>query len=104
MAFVQRRVSDLSGKEAADSEFVTLVVREHPKLDAAVQLDVLPDEIANLKSAGEIVVLEVKNGETKNLVVTLAEFNKLHKEIDKIIENAPGLRGRRPGYSPGSRG
>lgn len=104
MAFVQRRVSDLSGKEAPESEFVTLVVREHPQLESAVQLDVLPDEIANLKSAGEIVVLEVKNGETKNLVVTLAEFNKLHKDIPAIIAKAPGLRGRRPGFSPGSKG
>ncbi|MFC8008973.1 hypothetical protein [Streptomyces cinereoruber] len=103
MAFVQRMVSDLTGTEAPNDEFVTLVVREHPKLDQAVQLDVLPDEIKGLKSAGEIVVLEVKNGETKNLVVTLAEFNKLHKDIDQILDKAPGLRGRRPGYSPGSR-
>jgi hypothetical protein len=101
MAYVSRRVSDLSGKEGNEDEFVTVVVRKHPKLEEPVQFDALPDEIAGMKSAGDLVVLEVKNGDTKQVVVTLAEFKKLSPNIDQVLEKADGLRGRRKGFRPG---
>jgi hypothetical protein len=99
MAIVSRMVSDISGKEAAESEFVTLTIREHPGTDEPKALDILPDEISGLKEAGEIVVLEVgSNGDKKQMVVTLADFRKVVK--DEIVKNARGTRGRRPGFSP----
>lgn len=63
----------------------------------------LPEEIKGLKSAGDLVVLEVRNGETTQVVVTLQEFNKLSPKIDDILANADGLRGRRKGFRPGSK-
>lgn len=98
MAYVSKMVSDITGKEGDESDFVTLTVREHPAISEPKQLDILPEEIANMKDAGNIVVLEIKNGETKQLVVTLAEFRKIIS--DEIVEKARGTRGRRPGYSP----
>jgi hypothetical protein len=101
MAYVSKRVSDLTGVEAADSEFIELIVRQAPGLTEPIKLDVLPSEIAGLKGAGELVVIDVKNGETKQLIVTVAEWKKLAPNIDEVIANASGVRGRRKGYRPG---
>ena len=102
MAIVSRMVSDLTGTEANESEFVTLTVRDHPAVDEPKALDVLPSEIADLKEAGEIVVLEVgTNGDKRQIVVALADFRKLCK--DETVKAARGTRGRRPGWSPGSK-
>ena len=100
-AWVSKRVSDLTGVEANEDQFVELVVRSAPGLDQPVKLDVLPDEIKSLKCAGELVVLEVNNGEKSQLIVTLAEWKKLSPKIDEIVANAPGLKGRRSGYRLG---
>lgn len=100
MAFKSVRVSDLSGAEGNDEDFVTLVVRRHPKLEEPVQIDVLPDEIKGLKNAGNLVVLEVRNGDTTQVVVTENEFNKLAPNMDEVLANADGLRGRRRNYRP----
>ena len=100
MAFKSVRVSDISGTEGSDEDFVTVIVRKHPELDEAVQFDALPDEIKGIKSAGDLVVLEIKNGETRQVVVTLAEFNKIAPNIKEIIANADSLRGRRKGFRP----
>lgn len=100
MAFKSVRVSDISGTEGSDEDFVTVIVRKHPELDEAVQFDALPDEIKGIKSAGDLVVLEIKNGDTRQVVVTLAEFNKIAPNIKEIIANADGLRGRRKGFRP----
>jgi hypothetical protein len=102
LAYRSVRVSDLTGKEDSDDKFVTLVVRKAPGLVEPVQLDVLPSEIAGLKGAGDLVVLEIKNGETTQLVVTLSEFKKLSPDIEAILAKADGLRGRRKGYKPAS--
>lgn len=103
MGYVSKRVSDLTGIEAPDSEFIELVVRQAPGLSEPVRLDVLPDEIKGLKSAGELVVLDVKNGETKQLIVPLAEWKKLSPKIDEIVANADGVRGRRKGFRPSAK-
>lgn len=100
MAYRSVRVSDLSGKEDDDAKFITLVVRRHPDLDEPVQIDVLPDEIKGLKSAGNLVALEIRNGETEQLVVTLDEFSKLSPNMADILKRADGLRGRRKGFRP----
>jgi hypothetical protein len=94
-------VSDLTGKEANEDKFIELVVREAPGLAQPVRLDVLPEEVKNLKSAGEYVLLEVKNnGSSEQLIVSVDEFKKLAPKMDEILANAPGLRGRKPGFKP----
>lgn len=99
MAIVSRMVSDLTGNEGNESDFVTLTVRDHPAIEEPKALDVLPDEIKGLKSAGEIVVIEVKNGgPAEQIVVSLADFRKLVS--DEVVQNARSTRGRRPGWSP----
>lgn len=98
MAIVRRMVSDITGTEAAESEFVTLVIREHPSLTEPKAIDALPDEVSGLKSAGNLVTVEIDNGEKKTLVVTLADFRKLVP--DEVLATARPTRGRRPGYSP----
>lgn len=106
MAYISKRVSDLSGVEANDSEFVELVVREAPWIEQAVKLDVLPDEIKGLKSAGQLVILEIRapGEEPKQMICSATEFKKLNPEIETIVKEAPGLRGRRPGFKPSQRG
>lgn len=99
MARVVRLVSDISGKEANEGDFVKLVVRSHPSITEPKQLDVLPDEVKNIKGAGNLVSFDVgENGERKTYTVTLAEFRKLVS--DDVVAAAPGTRGRRVGQSP----
>lgn len=97
MALVSKMQSDLSGKEGDEKDFVTLVVREHPKISEPTALDVLPDEIAGLKSAGDLVHLEVRKADStvSDLIVPLADFNKLVNEA--TLAKGRKLRGRRPG-------
>ncbi|WKK71486.1 hypothetical protein Q0F99_19300 [Rathayibacter oskolensis] len=102
MGFRQIRVSDLTGAEATEDEIVTIIVRQHPDLDEPKQFDALPIEVKDLKPAANLVSLEIRNGETTEMVVTLAEFNKLAPNISATLENADGLKGRRKGYKPGS--
>ena len=100
MAFRSVRISDLTGQEGSDEDFVTLAVRRYPGLDEAVQIDVLPNEIKGLKSAGDLVVLEVRNGETTQIVTTKSEFDKLAPDMAAVLAKADGLRGRRKGFKP----
>lgn len=104
MAYRSVRVSDLTGKEDSDDKFVTVVVRSHPDLEEAVQFDALPDELKGLKSAGNLVQLEIRNGDNKQLVVTLEDFNKLSPKINDVLKTADGLRGRRKGFRPSQQG
>ncbi|TFC63748.1 hypothetical protein E3O62_02665 [Cryobacterium sp. TMT2-15-1] len=92
-------VSDITGVEADEDAFVTLIVRSHKAVDEAKSLDVLPAEIAGLKEASDLVTLEIRdNGNTRQVVTTLAEFRKLI--ADEVVVKAQGIRGRRIGYSP----
>lgn len=101
MAIRRVMVSDLTGKEGDEKEFVTMTVRQHPRVKEPKALDVLPDEVLGMKSAGDLVVLEINaNGSKQQMVVTLAEFRKVCS--DKLVEQARGTRGRRPGFSPKS--
>jgi hypothetical protein len=98
MAIVSRMISDLTGTEADKSEFVKLVVRQHPAVDEPKSLDVLPSEIVGLEDAGDLVVLELFNGQKRQFAVTLANFRTVCP--DEIVRHAPGTRGRRPGFRP----
>lgn len=89
-------VSDLTGAEADESEFISLIVRQHPAIDSPKQLDVLPSEVAKLKEVKDLVAVEVKNnGESREVVLTLAEFRKLCP--DDVVKKAAGTRGRKLG-------
>jgi hypothetical protein len=48
MAVKTVRVSDLSERQADESEFAKLIVRQHPDFAQVITLDVLPDEIGEL--------------------------------------------------------
>jgi hypothetical protein len=100
VAIVSRMVSDLTGTEADKSEFVRLVVRQHPAVSEPKSLDVLPGEIVGLQDAGDLVVIEISDGQKRQMAVTLASFRTICP--DEIVRKAPGTRGRRPGFRPGS--
>lgn len=97
MAIVQRKISDITGAEAPEGEFATLIVRQHPKVDQAKRLDALPDEVANLKPVGDLVVVEVRepDSSTREVYVRYADFAKLIS--DEVVTSAPGTKGRIPG-------
>lgn len=67
MATVVRKVSDLSGAEAAYDAFVTVVVRKDDRTEPPVQLDALASEISGLDSAkGLVVHLQIKTSGGQN--------------------------------------
>ena len=102
MAIVTRYASDLTGTEGPEEDFVQLTIRDgHPLVDEPKALDVLPAEIVELKSAKDLVEVEVRrNGdEPTRLLIPLAEFRKVVP--DEAITKARGIRGRRPGFRPG---
>lgn len=101
MAFKSVRVSDLSGTEGNDDDFLTVVVRNHPGLDEPVQFDALPQELSELKGLANLVMLEIRKGEEVRQVVTTVEnFNELAEDMDTVLAGADGLRGRRKGFRP----
>lgn len=97
MALVQRKISDITGAEAPEEAFATLIVRQHPKVDQPKRLDALEEEVANLKPVGDLVVIEVRNPDTSTheMYVRYADFVKLIP--DEVVSNAPGTKGRIPG-------
>lgn len=95
MAIVSKMVSDITGAEADADDFVRVTVRQHPSVDEPKLLDALPSELDGLKDAGDLVVVEINNGEKRTLVVKLADFRKLVP--DEVVIKAPGNRGRRQG-------
>lgn len=100
MAIVTRKVSDITGVEAPEKDFASLVIRQHPKSDQPKMLDVLPAELADLKEVTDMVVLELRSldGTVKELYIKYTDFVKLVS--DEVIQNASGTRGRRKGFSP----
>lgn len=102
MALIQKRASDISGVEAPEGQFVTVIVRQHPKVDQQKRLDALPSELDDLKEVGDLVILEVRNPDTstRDIHVKYSDFVKLVP--DEVIANAPGTRGRQPGWRAGN--
>jgi hypothetical protein len=97
-------VSDLSGDEGVDNDFAQIVVRQHPKLDQPKALDVLTSELTSFKDIGDLVVLEVRmpDSSTRDIHMRLAEFNKVAPNMDDILQDARGTRGRVPGSRIGA--
>ena len=108
MAIKQVMVSDLTGYEGDESEFIQLIVRRAPGVDRAIALDVRLEEIGDLNEPGDVCLVELrKNGETtgQELIVTLPELSKIAPKgtkIEDVFEKARNLRGRRPGFRNGS--
>ena len=100
MAVVTRKISDITGKEAPEESFSSVVIRTHPKADQAKKLDVLAGELDNLKVITDLVVLEVRTpgGDTSELYVQYADFAKVVP--DEVVHAAVGTRGRPVGYRP----
>lgn len=97
MAIVTRKVSDITGAEAPEGDFATVIVRTHPKITDAKRLDALPAELTELKEVGDLVILDVTqpDGTTGQLYVRYSDFSKLVP--DDVVIKAPGTRGRIPG-------
>jgi hypothetical protein len=104
MAIVSRKVSDLSGQEGADTEFATVIVRQHPHIDQSKALDVLVSETEQFKEIGDLVMLEVTlpDSTKREVAMRLADFNKLAENMTAILKNARGTRGRVPGTRVGN--
>lgn len=98
MALVTRVISDITGKEGDPSELISLVVRQHPAITYARQLDMLPDDLEGLTRATDLVILEFAGSV---VYTTHKEFAKLVS--DEVVVNAQGTRGRRRGFSPKAR-
>jgi hypothetical protein len=101
VAVAQMRKSDLTGKTGEDKEFGRLVVREHPAVDGARVLGVLPAELDDLKPVDDLIELEytAPGGGTsaKTLLVRRADFDKLAPDMGKVLKAAPQRQGRRRG-------
>jgi hypothetical protein len=99
MALVSTRVSDLTGESGSETRFAKVTVRKHPNLDEPKVLDCLVEETELLKDIKNLVILEVQmpDGSTCVVHTTLADFNALGENMDGVLKNARGTRGREPG-------
>jgi hypothetical protein len=61
VAVKQVRVSDLSGRQAAEEQFAKLIVHELPQHQGPITLDVLPEEIRELPESDQYVSIESSN-------------------------------------------
>ncbi|MFG2681790.1 hypothetical protein [Streptomyces sp. NPDC048392] len=104
MAVVPMKMSDLSGELGKDQDFATVVVRQHPKLDQPKALDVMTTEVEQFKAIGDLVMLEITmpDGTKQDVAMRLADFNKLAPNMDEVLKNARGTRGRVPGTRVGN--
>jgi hypothetical protein len=104
VAIVSRKISDLNGQEGGNTDFATVIVRQHPSLSEPKVLDVLTVETEQFKEIGDLVVLEVQmpNGSKRDVAMRLADFNKLNPNMEKVLQDARGTRGRVPGTRVGN--
>jgi hypothetical protein len=121
VAVKQVRVSDLSGRQAGEDQFVKLIVHEHPQYQGPITLDVLPEELGELPDSEQYVSIEViEPGERsgQRALLSVDSFNKLAASGDMptILMNAVATQqpqrpaqprrrgcGRRDGQAPGKR-
>jgi hypothetical protein len=93
VAVKQVRVSDLSGRQAAEEQFAKLIVHEHPQYQGPITLDVLPEEIGELPGSDQYVSIEViQPGERsgQRTLLSVDRFNKLAAsgDMQSILMNA----------------
>jgi hypothetical protein len=93
MAVKTVRISDLSERQADESEFGKLIVRQHPDFTQVITLDVLPDEIGELPESETYVEVEfVQPGDSsgQRATLTVDQFNKLggSKDMKAILTRA----------------
>jgi hypothetical protein len=93
VAVKQVRVSDLSGRQAAEEQFAKLIVHEHPQYQGPITLDVLPEEIGELPGSEQYVSIEViQPGERsgQRTLLSVDRFNKLAAsgDMQSILMNA----------------
>jgi hypothetical protein len=93
MAVKTVRVSDLSDRQADESELGKLIVRQHPDFTQVITLDVLPDEIGELPESETYVELEfVQPGDSsgQRATLTVDQFNKLggSKDMKAVLARA----------------
>jgi len=102
MSIVTRRVSDLSGAEAADDAFVTVIVRKDDRIETPVQLDALASEVSGLESAEKLTHLQIKTrgGQSWEIICNQADFDALAQDgrkMDEVLGQLPGTKGRPKG-------
>jgi hypothetical protein len=100
VAVKQVRVSDLSGRQADEEQFVKLIVHEHPQYQGPITLDVLPEEIGELPESEQYVSIEViQPGERsgQRALLSVDRFNKLASsgDMDAILMNAAAQQPQR---------
>jgi hypothetical protein len=93
VAVKQVRVSDLSGRQAAEDAFAKLIVHEHPQHQGPITLDVLPEEIGELPENEQYVSIEViPPGERsgQRVLLSVDRFNQLASsgDMQAILLNA----------------
>jgi hypothetical protein len=101
--FVKKmRRSDLSGTEGEAREFGRLVVKGHPAVEGVRVLDVLPDEVARLKTVDDLIELEYTGPgatDSTTYVVKRSDFDELAPDMPKVLAKAPKRAGRRSSRS-----
>jgi hypothetical protein len=93
MAVKTVRVSDLSDRQADESQFGKLIVHQHPDFAQTISLDVLPDEVGELPESETCVEIEfVQPGDSsgQRATLTVDQFNKLggSKDMKAILMQA----------------
>ena len=99
MAVKQVRVSDLSGRQATEEQFAKLIVHEHPQYQGPITLDVLPEELGELRDSDQYVSIEViQPGERsgRRALLSLERFNQLAAggDMNAVLMNA--VAGQQP--------
>jgi hypothetical protein len=93
VAVKQVRVSDLSGRQADEDQFAKLIVHQHPQYQGPITLDVLPEELGELRASDQYVSIEVIGpGERsgQRALLSLERFNRLAAggDMQAILLNA----------------
>jgi hypothetical protein len=109
VAVKQVRVSDLSGRQAAEDEFAKLIVHEHPQYQGPITLDVLPEEIGELPDSDQYVSIEmIQPGERsgQRALLSVDRFNQLAAggEMQTILMNAVAAQQPQRPAQPRGRG
>lgn len=89
--------SDISDVEVEEPQAGRIVIRQHPNIERQCQIDIVPDDVKELKLRDDLVVavLHLPGEPPKDLVMPIAEFRKTVP--DAAVEKGKGVQGRAPG-------